>query len=142
VRLREATIALVLERRLYAVDTAALWARADYDPAAFERDPADPWRARLRATAYAAALYLRDRPLATRFDMLAVLGIGEMARAHRDRYVRRLVELIDEGRGEMADPTPSGPATAEGVFGAIYGQLARELGGGGTRGGAEEVVPG
>lgn len=170
-RLREATIALVLERGLGALDPAALCARARFDPAAFERefsgvadcalqiylaniadfdaalgavvDPADDWCDRLRATAYATARYVSERPASTRFDMIATLGMGELAQAHRDRYVRRLVDLIDEGRREMADPSLHGPATAEGVFGAIYATLARELGG--ERGGgiarAEEIVP-
>jgi AcrR family transcriptional regulator len=170
-RLREATIALVLERGLDALDVPSLCVRAGFDPAAFERefdgvrdcalqvylanieefdralaaavDPAEPWRDRLRATAYAAARHVRDRPASTRFDMIAALGLGELAQAHRDRYVRRLVALVDEGRGEMADPEALGPATAEGVFGAVYQQLARELAGGGRNdpARAEQVVP-
>ncbi len=168
-RLREATIALVLERGLEGVDPQALCARAGFEPAEFKRDfggvpecalrvylanidefdrvlraaadPADPWRLRLRRTAYAAARHVRDRPLSTRFDMIAMLEAGEVAQAHRDRYVRTLVDLIDEGRNELDDPEALGSATAESVFGAIYALLARELvGKGGTRR-AEETVP-
>jgi AcrR family transcriptional regulator len=168
-RLREATIALAVERGLDAVEVEALCRRAEFDRAEFERDfggvrdcalaiylanidefdralnravdPADPWRARLRAAAYAAARHIRERPLSTRFDMIAMLEAGEMAQAHRDRYVRWLIELIDEGRRESADPAALGPATAEGVFGSIYRLLARELVGEGRTGRAEEIVP-
>jgi AcrR family transcriptional regulator len=168
-RLREATIALVLERGLEGVEAAALCERAGFDEGRFERefggvgecalqvylaniaefdrtldraaDPAAPWRERLRASAYAAARHVRARPLSTRFDMVAMLAAGDLAQAHRDRYVRRIVALIDEGRAELADPGSLGPSVAEGVFGSIYQLLARELVREGGTGGAEAIVP-
>ncbi len=168
-RLRAATIALVIERGLESVDAAALCREAGFDPAEFERDfedvrdcamqvylanivefdrvlsaaadPADPWRDRLRATAYTAATFIRDHPLSTRFDMLAMLSMGEVAQAYRDRYVQGLIDLIDEGRQELSDPEALGRATAEGVFGSIYRFLARELVGEGRTRYAVEVVP-
>jgi hypothetical protein len=158
-RLRAATIELV----------EALCRRADFDQTEFERDfdgvrdcamrvylaniaefdrvlgaaadPAGPWRLRLRTTAYATARFVRDRPLSTRFDMLAMLAAGDLAQAHRDRYVQGLIDLIDEGRQELSEPEALGRATAEGVFGSIYQFLARELVGEGRTGGAVEVVP-
>jgi AcrR family transcriptional regulator len=168
-RLRAATVELVVEHGFDGVDVEALCRRAGFDRTEFERDfdgvrdcamrvylanidefdrvlaaaadPADPWRLRLRTTAYATARFVRDHPLSTRFDMLAMLSAGEIAQAHRDRYVRRIVDLIDEGRQELPDPAALGRATAEGVFGSIYQLLARELVGKGRTGGAVEVVP-
>ncbi len=167
-RLREAMIELVLERGVDAVDVDALCREADIELAAFEREFADlqdcalqvflaniaefdrvvrgaapegPWRDRLRASAYAAAHYVRDRPRSTRFDMTTILELGSLAQAHRDRYVSHLVDLIDEGRLELADPDAVSRSAAEGVFGSIYGLLARELVGEGRTERAEEVVP-
>lgn len=168
-RLRRAMIELVLEQGLNGVDADMLCARAEFDRGEFARDfdgvrdcamqvyvanigefdrvlnaavdATDPWRLRLRASACAAARHVRDRPLSTRFDMLAMLEAGELAQAHRDRHVRWLIALIDEGRQELPDPSAVGPATAEGIFGAIYRLLARELVGEGRIGRAEEIVP-
>ena len=168
-QLRAAMIELVPEPGLETLSVETLCRRAAVPPAVFERDfdgiqdcalqvfladieefdralreaadPADPWRSRLRATAYAAARYVRDHPRAIRFDMIAILEIGELAQAHRDRYVRRLVDIIDEGRGELADPSAVSRSAAEGVFGSIYRLLSRELVGKGRTGRAEEAVP-
>lgn len=115
---------------------------ADYDRAiAAAVDSAAPWRTRLRETAYATARYIAARPCATNFDVVAMLAVGEIAQAHRDRYVRRLVDLIDEGRREPGAPASLTPATAEGVFGAIYQLLSRELVGEARTAGAAELVP-
>jgi AcrR family transcriptional regulator len=168
-QLRAATIALVLERGLEGASIEAICACAGFDPDEFRReftgvrdcalavylaniaefdrvlsaavDPRDDWRTRLRATVYAAARYIRDRPLSTRFDVVAMLAAGEPAQAHRDRYAGRLIGLIDEGRQEMADPGALSRATAEGIFGSIYRFLARELQGEGRVAHAERIVP-
>ena len=66
---------------------------------------------------------------------------GELAQAHRDRYVRRPIELIDEGRREAPDPDSLSPALAEAVFGSIYRTLARELGGSGRGAEPDQFVP-
>jgi hypothetical protein len=168
-RLRAAIVALAGERGLADVEAGELCERAAFGRARFERefgdvagcalqvyraniaefdraleaavDPAAPWRERLRASAYATARHVLRRPASTRFDMLAVLALGEPAQAHRDRYVRGIIDLIDEGRGEMADPAALGRATAESTFGAIYRTLARELARGTRPARAEELVP-
>lgn len=168
-RVREALIALAAERGLQGASVAVVCERAGVEPAAFARDFAGlddcamqvylaniaefdrivfapaarpgPWRERLRRLAYATARYVRDRPLETRFDMVTMLSGGELAQAHRDRYVKRFVELIDEGRQELADPAASSPATAEAAFGSIYELLAKELQGGGGTDAAERIVP-
>jgi AcrR family transcriptional regulator len=168
-RLRRATIDLVVERGLGEVEVDAICRRAGVEPAGVESefdgiadltlriylaniaefdrtvfaaaDPADPWRGRLRTTAYAASRYVRDRPRSTRFDMIAMLGGGDLVQAHRDRYVRRIIDLIDEGRQEAADPQQLSPALAEAIFGSIYQLLARELVGAGRGSDPEQVVP-
>jgi len=151
-RLREATIALVLERGLDDVADQALCARAEFDPADFERDfgsvrncalqvylanidefdrlvfgaveATEGWPLRLRVAAYAALGYVAARPLEARFNFIAMLEAGEEAQAHRDRYVQRIVALIDEGRGGSE---ALGPEVAQGVFGAVYEFLLRKV---------------
>jgi len=104
-------------------------------------DPADPWRDRLRVTAYTAARYVQARPLETAFDMLQMARPGDSTAAHRDRYVRRIVDLIDEGRNELDDPDSVGRGVAEGVLGSIYETLTRRLADGRGTGTAEAYVP-
>ena len=87
----------------------------------------DRWRDRLRAAAYAAARYIDARPIQTRFDMIQMLGVGDMAQAYRDRYLGRIVNLIDEGREELPDPDSMSRDVAIGVFGSIYQFLLKEL---------------
>lgn len=50
-----------------------------------------------------------------------------MAQALRDRYLQRIVDLIDQGRADMDDPEALGRGVAEGVCGAIYSFLIHEL---------------
>jgi hypothetical protein len=88
---------------------------------------ADGWPARLRASAYAAARYVRDRPLEARFNFVEMLEAGEEAQVYRDRYVRRIVDLIDEGRREAVDPDSLGEDLALAAFGSIYEFLARQF---------------
>jgi AcrR family transcriptional regulator len=115
---------------------------AEFDRHVFaSADGPAPWRDRLRATAYAAARYVRDRPLETNFDMTQMVTAGELAYAHRDRYVRRIVDLIDEGRTELDDPDALGRAAAEAAFGSVYGLLSKQLRDGGATKTAEEFVP-
>jgi AcrR family transcriptional regulator len=168
-RIREAMMETVVESGHDGATAAAVSERAGVDLATFERhfsDVADcrmqiylanlaeydrtvspvaaapaPWRDRMRAVAYATARYIRDRPLETRFDMVQMLVGGELAAAHRDHYVKWLVDLIDAGRQELDDPDSIGRGVAEGVFGSIHESIARDLqAGAGTRA-AEDFVP-
>lgn len=168
-RLRQATMELVVEHGYEGVTLEMALARAGDGSADLGRDFADirdlciqiylanigefdrlvfaaadrhrEWRERLRAAAYTAAAYVRDRPLETRFDMIQMLQAGPTAQALRDRYVERIVDLIDEGRGELDDPDSVSRGVAEGVLGAIYGYVVKELQAGrGTRS-ATEMVP-
>jgi AcrR family transcriptional regulator len=93
---------------------------------AFERelfaayDAEDSWRDGLRAAAYYAALYFRDRPRETAFGTVQMFAAGEVAQGHRERQLHRLVALIDRGRQELDDPDSMSRGVAEGVFGSIY----------------------
>jgi AcrR family transcriptional regulator len=168
-RIRAATMELVVEHGYEETTAEMVVARAGVSLAAFKRDFADlrdcctrvylanidefdravfgagdrqeGWRNRLRAAAYAAARYVRDRPLETRFDMIQMLSAGEIAQAYRDRYVQRTVDLIDEGRMELDDPESLSRAVAVGAFGSIYEFLLKELHDRDEVGSAEDFVP-
>ncbi len=153
-RLRVGIIELALEHGLDGVGSAALCRRADFEPAAFDREfgsvrecalqvyianiaefdrivfgaveASGGWPLRLRVSAYAALRYVAVRPLEARFNFIAMLEAGEVAQAYRDRYVGRIVDLIDEGRG-VGVSEASGREVAEAVFGAVYEFLARKV---------------
>jgi AcrR family transcriptional regulator len=99
------------------------------------------WRNRLRAAAYAAARYIQSRPLETRFDMVEMLAVGDLAQAYRDRYMGRIVDLIDEGRTELEDPDSVSRDVAVSVFGSVYEFLLKELHGRQGELDAESFVP-
>jgi hypothetical protein len=101
----------------------------------------DLWRDRLRAAAYTAARYIDARPVQTRFDMIQMLGVGDMAQAYRDRYLGQIVDLIDEGRQELPNPESMSRDVASGVFGSVYQFLLRELQGRREPVTAESFVP-
>ena len=99
------------------------------------------WRDGFRAAAYAAARYIRDNPQVVRFGTVQMFGAGLMAQAQRESHLQRMVDLIDAGRQELADPDSIGRNVAEGVLGSIYGQIVQEVQSGrGTRS-AEDFVP-
>lgn len=115
---------------------------AEFDRVVFSAAPARArWRERLRETAYAAARYVERRPLETRFDMIHMLAGSERAMAERDRYVGRIVDLIDDGRLELEDPESIGRSVAEATFGSIYLALTKQLAQGDGVGILDEVVP-
>jgi AcrR family transcriptional regulator len=99
------------------------------------------WRDSLRACAYAAARHLRDHPRETRFGVVQMFVAGDLAQAHRERQLHRMVDLIDLGRQELDDPDSMSRGVAEGVIGSIYGLLVRELQGGDGVRSAESYVP-
>jgi hypothetical protein len=168
-RLRVAVIDAALESGVADLGFVSLAARSGSDPAAlaeefgsprllvlavylanieeFDRalgaaiDPADPWRDRVRATGYAVARYIGRRPRSTRFDVVVVFELGDLAQIPRDRYVRRFISLIDEGRRELAEPDSLGETVAEAVFGSIYQFLARTLSVGGPIAPPDSYVP-
>lgn len=154
-RVRKATTAVALERGLGEDGVPLICERAAVDPAAFSSefgsvrdcamriyeaniaefdrivfaavDAQEAWLPRLRAAAYASLRYVAARPAEARFNFIAMLEAGEWAQGYRDRYVKRIVALIDEGRSEMSDTDSLGIGVAEGVFGAVYEFLARKI---------------
>jgi AcrR family transcriptional regulator len=101
---------------------------AEFDRLVFgAADRADGWPARLRAAAYAAFHYLQDRPVESHFNFIEMLEAGEEAQVYRDRYVQRIVDLIDEGRAEAEDQDGLGRDVALAAFGSVYEFLARKF---------------
>ena len=78
------------------------------------------WRDGLRAAAYAALRFHQEDQLRARFFLIEALSTGEFAQARRDVMMEAFVDLIDEGRTELADPESVSRSKAEGVMGAIY----------------------
>jgi AcrR family transcriptional regulator len=113
----------------------------EFDRAVFGALPSGEWRLRLRTAAYAAAGYVQERPLETRFDMFQMLRAGDAVQAYRDRYMGRIVDLIDAGRQELDDPDSLDRSTAEGVFGSIYESMIRAQQRGNGTTSALETVP-
>jgi len=99
------------------------------------------WRDSLRACAYAAARFIRDRPREVAFGVLQMFAAGDLAQVHRERQLQRMVDLIDLGRQELDDPDSIGRGVAEGVIGSVYSLLVKELQSGGGVGSAESFVP-
>lgn len=99
------------------------------------------WRDGFRASAYAAARYIRDHPQVVRFGTVELFRAGLMAQAQRQSHLQQMVDLIDAGRQELDDPDSVGRGVAEATFGSIYEFVVKEVQSGrGTRA-AEDYVP-
>jgi AcrR family transcriptional regulator len=85
------------------------------------------WRERLRAAAYGAARYIRDHPRESTFSSTLMFAAGDLAQAHRERHLRRLVALVDAGRSEQPDPGALGRPVAEAAVGSIYSLVTKRL---------------
>lgn len=70
---------------------------------------------------------MRDRPFEAHFNFIEMLEGGEAAQLHRDRYVNRVVDLIDEGRGRLEDPDSASRDLVAALFGSIYLFLQSKL---------------
>lgn len=81
------------------------------------------WRDRLRAVAHALLRFLEEDHVRARQMTVEVLSAGEHAQLLRDQGMQALIELIDQGRQELADPDSMTRATAEGIGGAIYHRI-------------------
>jgi AcrR family transcriptional regulator len=99
------------------------------------------WRNRLRASAYAAGAYIQLRPVETRFDLIQMLTVGEMAQVFRDSYVERFIDLIDAGRQELDDPESMTRDVAAGIFGSIYEFLVKQFHNGADIGQLDDHIP-
>ena len=87
----------------------------------------DAWVDRLRAVAYELLRFLQEDRARARAMTVEVLSAGPRAQAIRDSGMQALVELIEQGRGELADPDSISRATAEGIGGAIYNRIHVEV---------------
>jgi hypothetical protein len=99
----------------------------------------DAWVDRLRAVAYEMVCFLGEDFARAHAMAVEVLSAGPRAQAIRDAGMQALIELIDQGRQELPDPDSMTRATAEGVGGAIYDHIHRELATGSFEGAA--LVP-
>lgn len=166
-----ALIELCAEDGFAQVTVAALCRRAHLDPPAFDRHYADledcfcqmleserdrffayldlavagrsRWVDRLRAVAYALLLYLRADPGRTRVLTVELYRVGERAtRIWSETIARRLFDLIDEGRQELADPDSLSRATAEAVGGGIFASIYGAVGSDPSLPSDSKIVPG
>jgi len=154
-RFRAAAIDLALERGCQRIDADAVVVRAALDRASFDREFTDlddclldaylfhtaeldrrlfasfeaeeSWRDGLRAAAYAAAGFVRERPREVRFGGLVLIQAGPLIQAHRANHLQRLVDLVDAARQELDDPESLNRAVAESVLGSIYQTMVRAL---------------
>lgn len=164
-RIQEAMLDVVLDRGYEATTLTAVLARAGVDRAEFEArftglhdcymhlfrlfsadfnraifdgfETPGPWRDRLRRAGYGAARWIRDHPRESAFS----IGAGETAQAFRVRHLERIVDLIDAGRQEMADPDSVSRAVAEGVVGSMYTVVTQRIAEGTRLDSIEELVP-
>jgi AcrR family transcriptional regulator len=102
---------------------------------------ADGWRDRLRASAYAAVRYIQRRPIEARFNLIQMLTVGEGAQLTRDRYVERIIDLIDSGREELDNPSAVPRDIATGAFGSVYEFLVKQFHDGADVSRLEQYVP-
>lgn len=101
----------------------------------------DKWREGLRASAYAAARFVRDHPRECRFGSIEMMQVGPMAQAYRERQLHGMVDLIDAGRQELDDPDSVGRGAAESALGAIYITAVKHLAAHGNADASDEFVP-
>jgi len=168
-RVREAIMDLVLANGVEAITAGMVIERAGVDVAFFEREFGTledcyvkvyeenteafeqvvdaafasrySWRDGLRASAYAAARFIRDHPREVRFGVVQMFSAGERAQLSRERLLHRMVDLVDLGRQELDDPDSMSRGVAESAIGSIYTQLITDLQAGRGTGGAESFVP-
>lgn len=101
----------------------------------------DDWRDSMRAAGYAAARFVRDNPRLAQVGVVQMLAAGSMVEARRAGMMDPIVDLIDAGRNELADPDSIGRGVAEGVLGSIYEIAIRDLASGLGTSSAEAIVP-
>jgi hypothetical protein len=78
------------------------------------------WREGLRAVAYAMADLMETDP---RFAVVTTVTLtygGEYGTLERDAAMHTMIDMVDLGRQEMADPAAVGREPAEAIVGAIF----------------------
>jgi AcrR family transcriptional regulator len=84
------------------------------------------WPDSLRAAAYEAARWIRDKPQAAWFGMVGSLEAGDMARVRREENLRWGAALIDAGREVAPDPAAVPAAAPLLAVGAVAETLRRQ----------------
>ena len=167
-RIAAATVELIAEAGFAAIDVDMICARADVSRAHFDRcfadledcflslhdetmeelcacvDTArtgrDAWHDRIWATGMAAMRFLQEDVVRARFLLVSVNAAGRGPQSRRDRVVRRIAELLDGGRDEVAGERPVSRCTAEITAGAVYGTIFTKVDSGALDRG-EEFLP-
>jgi AcrR family transcriptional regulator len=103
-------------------------------------DGRETWHDRIWAAGLAAMRFLQEDPIRARFLVVAVNGAGSGAQSRRDRIVRRIADLLDHGRDEVAGARPVSRCTAEIAAGAVYGTILSRVEAGSIERG-EEFLP-
>lgn len=166
-RLREALLDLSLRRGYPNLDLDALLEHAEVDLDGFHRHFTDledcfcsilaevydeffayaqeciagveGWRDRIRATAYAMLRFMLRDPRVAHLGAVEAGRAGERAQPLFLETFDRLVDLIDEGRGETEDPDSLTRATAVGVGGVIFARVQEAVAAGELELGEEEL---
>jgi AcrR family transcriptional regulator len=99
------------------------------------------WRDSMRAAGYAAARFVRDNPRLAQVGVVQMLAAGSMVEARRAGMMDPIVDLIDAGRNQLANPDSIGRGVAEAVLGSIYEIAIRDLASGRGTSSAEAIVP-
>jgi AcrR family transcriptional regulator len=84
---------------------------------------AENWRSRLRVVAYAFQAWLAEDPARTHLMVNEIRTASERARQIQWRGIASMIDLLDEGRAEVAEPERLSRATAEGIAGGILTQI-------------------
>lgn len=98
------------------------------------------WRERLRAAAYFLLDFFAEDAQVTYFGMVEVRRAGERAQLLFAEVFEAIFDLLDEGRGQLAEPEAISRATAESIAGGIFGRIYLAIGDGETL--RAEAVPG
>jgi AcrR family transcriptional regulator len=85
------------------------------------------WRDQIRALAYAMFNYVDEDRRRGYFLFVESLAAGERTHLLREEGVDLMIELIDRGRGELADPDSLTPATAQAIAGSIFQEIRRAV---------------
>jgi AcrR family transcriptional regulator/DNA-binding MarR family transcriptional regulator len=87
----------------------------------------DSWSERVRAGLEALLGYLEDMPHMGALCIVHALGAGPAVLERRERIVRVLIAVVDEGRGEFRGAARPARLTAEGVVGGVLAVLHARL---------------
>lgn len=86
-----------------------------------------PWQERVRAGLWTALCVFDSEPALARVCLFESQRGGPLVLAERERILRRLVRIVDEGRVESGDGRGVGTLTAEACVGACLAVLQRQI---------------